>query len=142
MGKWLHWHRRGTDALVNRGIAHLRRGELEEAERILSECLEEDPSSIKALEGIAEVALRRGEGERYLRLSNQILTQPEALSSACRVTLCHRQADVCLERLDAPQRAIEALARIELDYPGSADAVRARRRIEQIVSQVERQERL
>jgi hypothetical protein len=130
----MSWRQRRKRPDVATGLACLRRGELDEAKRILSECVTGDASNTAALEGLAEIALQRNEGERYLQLTTRLLAQRGGLPPARRVTLCHRQADLCLAQLGDPQRAIESLARIELDYPGSADATRARRRIEQILS--------
>jgi len=119
------------------GLAHLRRGESEAAQRLLEACLAGDPMNAPAWRALAEIAFRRGDGEEYLRASGRLLALAGALSSGERVALCHRQADVCLARLADPARAVEALVRIELDYPGSADALRARQRIEAILARRE-----
>jgi len=115
------------------GLALLRRGDLRAAEFAFRRCLERHPGEVEALRGLAEIVVRRGDVEQYLQLTSQALSKPDALMPGDRVALCHRQADVCLERLNDPRRAVEALARIELDYPGTTDALRARQRIERML---------
>jgi len=116
------------------GLAQLRRGRLDEAEQLLRQCLQDDPSVLEAARGLAEIAFRREQWEHYVTQVSQLLARSEALSRSDRVALCHRQADVCVDQLKDSMRAIEALARIELDYPGTADAARARQRVERILS--------
>lgn len=116
------------------GLSRLRKGDLHGAEILLRHCLKKSPADTEALRGLADVALQRGDVEQYLLLTSQALSKPDALRRSDRVALCHRQADVCLEPLNDPRRAVEALARIELDYPGTTDALRARQRIERILS--------
>jgi len=117
------------------GLAHLRQGDLDAAEFALRRCLERNPADVEALQGLAEVASRRGDFEQYIQLTSKALGKPDALRRNERVALCHRQADVCLGRLNDRKRAVEALARIELDYPGTTDAWRAKQRIERILSE-------
>lgn len=117
------------------GLTRLRRGEIDEAERALRECVARDPENVPALQGLAEIAVRRGDAEPYIQLANRLLALPaDTLLPAERVALCHRQADLCLSRLNNPVRAAEALARVELDYPNTSDALRARQRIESILN--------
>jgi uncharacterized protein (DUF1778 family) len=117
------------------GLAHLRRGDLDKAERHLRACVARESENLPALQGLAEIALRRGDVEKYLLATNRLLALAEdVLLPSERVALYHRQADLILARLHNPVRAAEALARIELDYPNSADALRARRRIESILT--------
>ncbi|MCX8036441.1 MAG: hypothetical protein N3D11_05165 [Candidatus Sumerlaeia bacterium] len=69
-----------------------------------------------------------------MNLAARILSRPEALRRSERVTLCHRAADVCLTALNDRRCAVEFLARIELDSPGTTDAIRTRQRIEGILN--------
>jgi len=134
MAGWTGGSRQPIKPLTAAGLAHLRRGELEDAERLLRQSLERNPSEVEAARGLADVALRRNDGRQYLHVTSQMLAQPGLLRRSERVTLCHRQADVCLRQFQDSPQAVEALARIELDYPGTTDAVRARQRIERILS--------
>jgi len=127
------WTRR-KQTPAEEGLALLRKGDLDGAELVLARCLKRKPSDAEALRGLAEIAFRRGNFEQFLLLISQLLNQPDALRPSERVTLAHRQADVCLEELKDPQRAVEALARIEVDHPGTTDALRARQRIERILA--------
>jgi hypothetical protein len=130
---WGHGGRRASKTTMA-GLAQLRKGELDEAERLLRESWEKEPSDLEAAQGLAEIARRRDDGERYLEIASKILADRDALAPDERVSLCHRQADVCLDCLGDPRRAAETLARVELERPGTADAVRARRRIERILA--------
>jgi len=124
-------HKRGPAA---EGLDRLRKGDLRGGELLLRRCLERHPADTETLRGLAEIAFRRDDFEQYLHYTSRMLGQPDELRRSDRVALCHRQADVCLERLNDPQRAVEALARLEVDYPGTTDALRARQRIERILS--------
>jgi len=134
MAGWTGGPRRHVSPLTAAGLVHLRRGEMEDAERLLRQSLEKNPSEVEAARGLADIALRRSDGRQYVQITSQLLGRPGLLRRSERVTLCHRQADVCLQQLNDPAQAVEALARIELDYPGTTDAVRARQRIERILS--------
>lgn len=115
------------------GLALFRKGDLDGAEAALRGCLQKHPANADAARGLAEIVLRRGDAQQYAQIVTQLLTRPDALERSERVVLCHRLADVCIEKLGDPERAAEALARIELDYPDTTDAQRARQRIERIV---------
>ena len=127
--------RPGARDAVAEGVARLRRGDVEAAERLLLRGLQQRPYDARAARGLAEIAWRRGDHEAFVQWASQALAQRSALKDSERVTLCHRQADACLQRLEDPQRAVEFLVRIEVDYPGSTEAIRARQRIERILSQ-------
>jgi len=127
----LRWRKAGP---VAEALARLRHGELQQAENLLRGWLEHHPRDLAALRGLAEVAFCRGDFEQYLEVTVRILGLRDGLSPSDRIALCHRQADVCLEHLNDPKRAVEALARIEVDYPRTTDAFRARKRIERILS--------
>ena len=133
-GVWTGGPRRRKRGSAAEALDRLRKGEVGTAEILLRRCVERDPSDLEAVRGLAEIALRRGDGDQYLRVTSELLARPDALRPTERVMLCHRQADVCLEQLGDPARAVEALARVELDYPGTAEAVLARQRIERILS--------
>jgi len=119
---------------TSEGLAALRGGDLDAAERLLRSSVERDRADAKAALGLARIAFRRGEWERYLEITSALLDRSDFLRAGERVALCHRQADVALERLGDKRRAVEALARIETDYPRTADALRARSRIERILA--------
>jgi thioredoxin-like negative regulator of GroEL len=134
VGGWMDIPKRRRTAETAEALSRLKRGDVAGAEGLLRRSLEANPADADAARALAEVALRRGDHERYLQLTGQLLGQADALRRGERVALCHRQADICVERLADPARAVEALARVELDYPGTADAVRARQRIDRILA--------
>ena len=133
------WRRRRAARLAAEGRLLLKRGEPDEAQRRFRSALSLDGESAAALLGCAEIALDREDVGSYLDLTNRLVRLRRAMRPPERIAVCHRLADVLLRHCSDAAAAVEALTRIELDYPGSADAARAKRRIERILEIDQRQ---
>lgn len=109
-----------------------------DAEIQLKRVLEEHPDDAVASQWLADLYYKAGRYSEYVAERERYLEAAPRVRKEEKCSIYHRLADLCLNKLHNPAKALLYLNSIVLDFPQTKEAVDARKRMQLITEGLEK----